>query len=77
VGEARNCYWRYRGSVERISWPSICQALQTDFGTCHSDTDIKELMRSRRQENSEYFDEYRNAILKIAEDLSRPLAELE
>jgi len=77
VGEARGWYWRYRRSVQRITWPSLCEALRADFGKGHTDFDIKELMRVRKQGSSESFDEYRNVILKIGEDLSHPLSEAE
>lgn len=75
--EARNWYWRYRRSKEKITWSELCAALRKEYSLGKSDTDIKESMRARKQGINESFDEYKNAILKIAEELKRPISEEE
>lgn len=75
--EAKDWYWHFRRTVNRVTWPVLCEALRTNFEQHRSDIDIKEDMRARRQTPSESFDDYKNAIYKIAEDLSTPLREQE
>ncbi|XP_036319799.1 uncharacterized protein LOC118734185 [Rhagoletis pomonella] len=77
TNEAKDWYWRYRRSVERVTWPTLCQALRTNFQEHRTDTEIKELIRARKQCLYESFDDFRNAILKLAEGLQIPLPELE
>lgn len=75
--DAKDWYWRYRRSVERVTWPTLCQALRTNFQEHRSDTEIKELIRGRKQGPTESFDDFRNSVLKIAEALQTPLPETE
>lgn len=77
TNEAKDWYWRYRRSVPRVTWPSLCEALRTNFQQHKSDFDIKESIRARKQGQNECFDDFRNAILKIAESLQTPLSERE
>ena len=75
--EAKDWYWQYRRSVNRVSWRNLCDALRTNFEHHRSDIDIKEDMRARKQNTTESFDEYKNAVLRIAENLSSPMREQE
>ncbi|KAI8121792.1 hypothetical protein CVS40_7153 [Lucilia cuprina] len=75
--EAKDWYWWFRRTVNRVTWPILCEALRTSFGQHRSDIDIKEDMRTRKQNPSETFDDYKNAIFKISENLSTPLREQE
>lgn len=73
--EAKEWYWRYRRSVSRITWPDLCQALRNEYGEHRSDTDIKETMRSRKQGTNEKFEDYKNSIMRLAENLQHPIAQ--
>lgn len=75
--EARDWYWWFRRTVNRVTWSRLCEALRTNFGQHRSDIDIKEDMRTRKQSPMESFDEYKNAMYKMAENLSSPLEEQE
>lgn len=77
TNDAKDWYWRYRRSVERITWTSLCEALRTNFQQHKSDFEIKEQIRSRKQGVTESFDDFRNAVLKLAESLQSPLPEPE
>lgn len=77
ASEAKEWYWRYRRSVQRVTWPSLCQALRTNFQQHKSDFEIKEAIRARKQGPTECFDDFRNAILRTAEALQTPLSEME
>lgn len=67
TGEAKHWYWRYRRSVERITWHSVCQDLRTNFEEHRSDTEIKEDMGSRKQGPNELFEDYKNVMLRLSE----------
>lgn len=77
IKDAKDWYWHFRRTVNRVTWPVLCEALRTNFEQHRSDIDIKEDMRARKQTPSESFDDYKNAIFKISEDLSTPLRERE
>lgn len=77
INDAKDWYWRYRRSVDRVTWPTLCQALRTNFQEHRSDTEIKELIRARKQGQTESFDEFRNSILKMTEALQTPFPEAE
>lgn len=75
--DARDWFWNFRRSVDRITWPLLCEALRTNFEEYRTDTEIKEDMRSRKQGPNESFEEYKSVILKMAESLHIPLREEE
>lgn len=75
--DARDWFWSFRRSVDRITWPSLCEALRTNFEEYRTDTEIKEDMRNRKQGPNESFGEYKSVIFKMAESLHTPLREEE
>lgn len=77
AGEARDWYWRYRRSVDRIVWSDLCDALRTAFAEYRTDSEIKNSMRARKQGPNESFDEYKSAVLRISESLQDPCSERE
>ena len=77
INDAKDWYWRYRETVQRVTWDSLRKALKTHFGESHPDSEIKERMRNRMQGPTESFDEYRNAVLKISESLTVGISEPE
>ena len=77
IKDAKDWYWHYRRTVNTVTWLNLCEALRTNFEHHRSDIDIKEDMRARNQNFSESFDEYKNAVFKIADNLSNPLREQE
>lgn len=77
IKDAKDWYWRYRRSVDRVTWPSLCQELRTNFEDHKTDTELKEDMRARKQGPTESFDDYKNIILHISENLHTPLREIE
>ncbi|XP_036347766.1 uncharacterized protein LOC118757134 [Rhagoletis pomonella] len=58
-------------------WPSLCEALRTNFQQHKTAFEIKEMVRSRKQGQNESFDDFRNAVLKLAEPLQSLFSELE
>lgn len=48
-----------------------------NFPQLRSEFEIKKLIRSQKQRINESFDEFRNAVLKLAESLQSPLSEAE
>jgi len=77
LGDAKDWYWRYRRSVEKVTWASLCDALKINFGSFRSDTEIIEFMKNRKQGPTETYDSYKNAVLKISESLDRPISDNE
>ncbi|XP_023159122.1 uncharacterized protein LOC101459516 [Ceratitis capitata] len=77
LNEAKDWYWRYRRTIERVTWPSLCEALRTNFQQHKTDFEIKEIVRSRKQGQYECFDDFRNAVIKLAEPLQTPFTESE
>jgi len=77
AGEAKDWYWRYRRSVERVTWPPLRNALRIHFEDYRTDSDFKDIMRRRKQGPTESFEDYKNSILKLSENLAAPLSERE
>lgn len=77
LGDAKDWYWRYRRSVDKVTWPSLSEALKINFSTFRSDAEIIDSMKSRKQGPSESFDSFKNAVLKISESLSIPISDAE
>jgi len=75
--DALDWYFRFRPTVNKITWPALRLALIRNFSDHQSDTDVKELMRTRKQGPNETFDDFRNSIYKIAEGLQVPMPDQE
>ena len=78
TGKAKQWFWDYRlRNPERIEWQSLSYALEAHYNDHLSDIDIRKLIDSRKQNNSESFDDYYHDILRINDRLRRKLTEHE
>lgn len=77
IGRGLDWYWRYRRSVERVEWSSLCEALRSHFQDHLSDGDIKELIRERKQGDNEKFDEFYSAVQYLCDRLRYPISDHE
>ena len=69
TGKAKDWYWRYRRTVPQIQWNNLCVALQGHFNDHLSDMDIRELLRERKQNFNESFEDFYTEILQICDRL--------
>ena len=69
TGKAKDWYWRYRRTVPQIQWNRLCVALQGHFNDHLSDLDIRELVRERKQNFNESFEDFYTDILQICDRL--------
>lgn len=76
-GRGLDWYWRYRRSVERVEWTLLCEALRSHFQDHLSDGDIKELIREKKQKESESFDEFYSSIQYLCDRLRYPIPDHE
>lgn len=73
-GKANEFYWRYHKSVNEVQWNQLCVALRLQFRQERDDADIEELIRSRKQKNSENFDCFFDSISTLLDQLQHPLS---
>lgn len=77
TSKAKEWYWRYRSSVDKINWEDLCRALKSYFSIHLSDLDIREMIRDRKQNANESFDDFHHSILQLCDRLRGPLSEPE
>lgn len=61
-GKETEFYWRYHKTVRHIRWDRLCDALRQQFRMERDDSDLEELIRSRKQKTSESFDSFFDQI---------------
>ncbi|XP_044316580.1 uncharacterized protein LOC123037875 [Drosophila rhopaloa] len=74
-GRASEWFWRYRRTVDKVVWKSLCSSLSSYFHDPLSDDDVRELIRDRKQQPNESFDEFHNAIMLLVDRLQYPISE--
>ena len=77
TGKAKDWYWRYRRTVPSIQWNQLCTALQGHFNDHLSDMDIRELVRERKQNFNESFEDFYTDILQICDRLRTAIPDVE
>lgn len=77
AGKAREWYWRYRKTVDVISWEDFCKAIRSQYKDMKSSFDIREELRNRKQRPGETYDNFFDALSMIADRLPRPIVEEE
>jgi hypothetical protein len=75
--KARDWFWRYRDSVTKIEWGKLCKALKEHYVGHLDDYDIKELMKERKQQSTESFEDFYNAIMHLKDRLKMQIDEKE
>ncbi|XP_033248806.1 uncharacterized protein LOC117188690 [Drosophila miranda] len=74
-GRASEWFWRYRRTVDRVNWSDLCKSLNSCFLEPLSDDDVRELIRDRKQQISESFDEFHNGVMHLVDRLQYPISE--
>lgn len=77
TSKAKEWYWRHRNSVGQIEWDGLCNALRVHFNDHLSDLDVREMLRERKQNLNECFDDFYHSILQLCDRLKYPLSEQE
>jgi len=75
--DAHDWYWRFRRDNPNADWKAISFALRRHFNDHFSDSDIRDLIRDRKQKSNESFDPFYYDILKLCDRLSSSLTEAE
>ncbi|KAI8116247.1 hypothetical protein CVS40_11646 [Lucilia cuprina] len=73
TGKAKDWYWKYHKSVQRIEWDSFCTALKKQYKNYQTTYDIREELHSRKQKPNESFEAFYDAITDISDKLEIPL----
>jgi hypothetical protein len=75
--KAKEWFWRYRDSVQKIEWKTLCKALKKHYVGHLSDYDIKELIKERKQLPTENFEDFYSAVMNLSDRLTNRLDEKE
>lgn len=73
TGKAKDWYWKYHKSVNRIEWDSFCSALKKQYRDYRTTYDIREELHNRKQKVNESFEVFFDAITDISDRLDVPL----
>jgi len=74
-GQARDFYWRLHKTSPVLRLDLLCQAFRKQFRDTHTDVDIREAIRGRKQKEKENFDSFHDAIMQMMDGLEVPLEE--
>lgn len=64
-------------SYQTVEWESLCRNLRIQFCGRHSDLDLSEMIRGRKQKWAEKFGVYADAILQLTDQLEIFLSGME
>lgn len=76
-GKALQWYWRFHRNCDDLNWFRLTDALKRQYKDFHTDFDVIDDIRRRKQKKSETFDEFLDAIMILCDKLRTPLSDQE